>query len=232
MIEMMSVGMKAMNFSADVALGDEASDEPTRWYHALVMPIAILFGIALAIALFKFVPFGGTALLQRFFPGIGQGFFFNVIEGLIKIAIFLAYIALIGFLPDIRRVFEYHGAEHKVVRCHEEKKKLTVKNVATCSRLHPRCGTSFIIFILLLSIVVYTFIPGTLGFWEKFIWRIALLPVIAGISYEILRFSAKSDRSLLFRIISAPGLWTQRITTKEPDAKEIAVAIKALKVSM
>lgn len=232
MVEMMYLGLTSLNFSADIAI-DEGEEKKGKSGSGFLMSlVTIVVGLGLALLLFKFLPFGAASLLNSFFAALNNGFVFNVAEGAIKITIFIVYLWLISLMPDIKRVFQYHGAEHKTVWCQEKKKKLTVRNVQACNRLHPRCGTSFIIFVLLLSILVYTLIPASLSFWEKFGWRILLLPVLTGISYEILRFSAKRQKSLLFRIISAPGLWTQRITTREPHDDQVEIAIKALKVSM
>lgn len=224
MAEMLYLGMKSLNYSADIALEEEEGSS-----NVWLMALSLIVGIGLAVVLFKFLPFGGAWLAGNLVDLSGPAFY--ILEGLIKIGLFIGYLYLISLLPDIKRVFQYHGAEHKTVACHEQKKGLTAKNVAGCSRFHPRCGTSFVVFVILLSIVVYAFIPAELSFWVRFGLRILLLPVLASVSYEILRFSAKRPDSVLFRIISAPGLWTQRITTGEPDKGQIQVAIKALRTA-
>lgn len=225
MAEMLYIGYTALNYSSKVALDEEIEEAA----EVFLTTLSVILGLAFALVLFKFVPFGATVGISALFPVLHNTWLFNVTEGIIKLLIFVGYIYVISLMPDIFRVFQYHGAEHKAVWCKELKKPLTVANVRTCSRFHPRCGTSFIVFIILLSIIVYAFIPSSMGFWAKFSWRILLLPVIAGVSYEILRISARYQHSLLFKAISTPGLWVQRLTTKEPDEQQIKVSITALK---
>ena len=227
MVEMMIIGIKALNYSGKVALEEE--EKISTKLENFFTWVSMLIGLLIALFLFKFIPFWVSKFINGFTDLLNTQIFFNIVEGIIKISLFLGYVYLISLMPEIYRVFQYHGAEHKTVFCHEQKKKLTVENVKSCSRFHPRCGTSFIIFIVLLSIVVYLFIPKTIGFWWQFFLRLILLPVIAGISYEILKFSSKNQNSIIFKIISKPGLWTQHLTTKEPDKKQIEVAITALK---
>jgi uncharacterized protein YqhQ len=228
MAEMMVVGIKALNWSANQSLGEE--EELTWWQLACTM----LLSFGFAILIFKFVPLliaefanRSSALVQQYY------LLFNLIDGLSRIALFLLYIYIISFMEDIKRLFMYHGAEHKAVHCYEQyngdKKKLTVKNVQKFTTLHPRCGTSFILIVLILSVMVYSFIPKDYGFWAKLGLRLLLLPLLAGISYEILRFSAKYRENWLMKIIIWPGLMTQKLTTKEPKDDMVVVAITALK---
>ena len=149
------------------------------------------------------------------------------VEGIIKIAIFVGYLAVIAQMKDMKRTYEYHGAEHKTIACYEAGDELTVENVKKYTRFHPRCGTSFMIITLLVSIFVFCFIPWT-SMLTRFITQIILLPLIVGISYEFIKLAGRTNNAFT-RIISAPGLWVQRLTTREPDGEEIAVAIEAMK---
>jgi uncharacterized protein YqhQ len=157
---------------------------------------------------------------------------FNILDGSIRVLIFIGYIVLISFMPDIKRLFQYHGAEHKTVNAYEQNKKLTIKNVKNASRIHTRCGTTFIFIVLLMSIFVYIFIPKDLSIWAKLGYRILLLPLIAGFSYEIIKAASKSMHNPIVRILISPGLALQRITTKEPDEKQIEVGIASLKKAL
>ncbi|MFP4112213.1 MAG: DUF1385 domain-containing protein, partial [Candidatus Woesearchaeota archaeon] len=152
----------------------------------------------------------------------------NVTDGVFRVGIVLTYMGSIRLMRDVRRMFEYHGAEHKTVNCYEAGEKLTVKNVKKHTTLNPRCGTSFIFYVLIISIFIFSLIPAQ-NLWIKFGSRILLLPLIAGVSYEILRFSSRHENNFFFKILTWPGLMMQKITTKEPNDKQIEVAIKAMK---
>lgn len=220
LFETMIIGMRELNWSA--AEADE-EDQVKPWEMAL----AIVIAIVIALAIFKLLPlFLATIVTER---TAGGNWMLNLLDGTIKVIIFVAYIGLIGLLPDMKRLFQYHGAEHKSVNCYEAGKTLTPKNVQQHTRFQARCGTTFVIYVIMLSILVYLLIPFGSGFWTKYALRILLLPVIAGIAYEWIRFAGKcySDR-LWVRIISAPGMAFQAMTTREPDLKQIAVAIAAL----
>ncbi len=192
----------------------------------VVSAIAMVFGVVLAIGLFILAPMGVVWLLEKAVP---LGGFKTLIEGLIKIAVFVAYLALVSQTKDIRRVFEYHGAEHKSIACYEAGDELTVENVKKYKRFHPRCGTSFLLIVLIVSILVYSLIQFS---WGNLLLRAALkillLPIIVGISYEIIKLAGRYD-NVFTRILSAPGLWIQRFTTREPDDSQIEVAIASLK---
>ncbi|MBQ1263449.1 MAG: DUF1385 domain-containing protein, partial [Oscillospiraceae bacterium] len=151
--------------------------------------------------------------------------------GIIKIAVFIAYIGLVALMPDIRRTYEYHGAEHKTIACYEAGEEITPENAAKHTRFHPRCGTSFILIILILSILLFLAVPAELPVLYRFALRIVLLPLTVGIGYEIIKLVGKFDNKFT-RIISAPGLWLQRLTTREPDEKQLEIAIAALKAVM
>lgn len=206
----------------------------------VVMGIAMVLGVAIAVVLFMFVPTWLFMLLQHIAGETDISAFQSLFEGILKIIIFLLYMWITSFSKDIRRTYEYHGAEHKTIACYEAKLPLTVENVEKQRRFHPRCGTSFIFLVLIISILVYSIFPITNAlFIENFgvsetiamILRVAskiiLLPIIVGISYEIIRLAGKYD-NFVTRIISAPGLCVQRLTTKEPDKSQIEVAIEAM----
>ena len=185
----------------------------------------MFFGVAgsflFALLFFVGIPFFSAHLIHP------DGFWFNVWDGLFRVVLFLGYLLLISRLDDVKRLFSYHGAEHKAIYCYEAKKALTLRNVKLFSRFHPRCGTSFLFLVLLISIFVYSFLPDP--WWVKLSGRVILLPLIGGISYEVIKLSNRFPRNLLIKIITAPGLWLQRLTTREPSNKQLEVGIKALK---
>ncbi len=222
--EMLIYGIKALNYSANEST-EEEEEQLSSWHIALSLVIAFVF----AIGLFKFVPLLLAQLASNTFAFVKDHYIiFNLIDGFLKILLFVLYVLIISAMKDVNRLFQYHGAEHKAVHCYEAKKKLTINNVKKYSTLHPRCGTSFILIVLLLSILVYTFIPQSVSFLGKLGLRLLFLPVIAGISYEILRFAGKHCDHIIVKIIIWPGLAVQRITTREPDRNQMEVAIKAL----
>jgi len=190
----------------------------------------IVFSVAFFIFMYKYLPLLATTELKRVNPVFGQQFVFNLVDGLIRIAMFLLFVWAVSLWKDIRRVYEYHGAEHKTVFAFENGDPLETAAVQKYSTYHPRCGTSFLMTVMIISMIVYMFIPVT-AFWTRFAERIALLPVIAGISYELIRYAAK-HRGSLFALMTAPGLWLQRITTKPPDDSEVECAIVALDEAM
>lgn len=231
-------GYKCLMRSADKQMTEEDEEEPTKFEKWLteklgdkLMPIisgiSVVLGLGLAILLFMMLP----TLILKFIglfvelPTIAK----NAIEGFIKIAIFVGYTALTGLMEDMHRLYEYHGAEHKTIACYEHGQELTVENVKKHCRFHPRCGTSFVFLVLFISIFVTTIFRLS---WDNVLLRVlcklALLPVVMGISYEVIRLAGKYD-NIVMRIVSAPGLWIQRITTKEPKDDEIECAIAALK---
>jgi uncharacterized protein YqhQ len=172
-----------------------------------------------------------TDLVKRVVPALQNSIVYNLVDGFFRIAIFLAYLLAISMLRDIKRVFEYHGAEHKTVYAHEAKDALTVENVRRHSRLHPRCGTSFLLFVMVVSILVFSILPTKLPFYVMIFPRLAMVPLIAGISYEAIRWSARRKNALAVLLVR-PGLWLQRLTTREPDDPQIAVAIRALEEAL
>ena len=193
-----------------------------------IMVVAMVLGVALALFLFIYLPTLFTTLIEKATGDIGL--WKGVIEGGIKIVIFIAYLLLVSLMKDIRRTFEYHGAEHKSVFCYEAGEELTVENVKKQSRFHPRCGTSFMFVMILLGIIAGLFVT-----WDNKLLRVLikllLLPLVMGIGYEFLMFAGKHD-NIIVRILSAPGLWMQRITTREPDEGQMECAIASLKAAM
>ena len=230
----MVLGFRALRYSADVAL-DAMPSEPgeaakkteiSGWVAALNIVISVGF----FIFVYKFIHLVAATKLKNIYPVFGNQVLFNVVDGIIRIALFLLFIWGVSLMPDILRVYQYHGAEHKTVFAFESRDPLTVKNAQLYSTFHPRCGTSFLMTVMLISIVVYMLFPAQ-GFAAKFLLRIALLPVIAGLSYEMIRFAAKHGTSL-FALLTKPGLWLQRITTKPPTDDQVECAISALNEAM
>lgn len=225
------IGIKALNFSANEAMTEEEKDkegvkegggELSSWAMAGTMTVAFGFGICL----FFLFPLYLTKLMT---PVIGDNnIIFNLVDGVIRVIVFLAYIWAISRMNDIQRVFQYHGAEHKSIFAFEDGVELTIENVRRYSRLHPRCGTSFLLIVMLVSIAVFSLIPKLWPFYLKAGSRIFLLPMIAGISYEFLKWSAANDRHPLVKMIITPGLYLQRLTTREPDDSQLEVAIRSM----
>jgi uncharacterized protein YqhQ len=223
----MMLGIRALHFSASAALeGDQDAPELT----SNMMFGAIAFSVLMMIAVFKFLPLFLATQLGHFVPAFSSRFGINMTDGVIRMLILLAYMFLLSQMKDIRRVFQYHGAEHKVVFNYESRTPVTVENAQKFTTFHPRCGTSFILVVFAIAMIVYLFIPVD-NFWLKFAVRIALLLPISGLSYEVIRFAAKSQGTLM-GALTAPGLWLQRITTKQPDDSQAAVAIHALEGAM
>jgi uncharacterized protein YqhQ len=228
----MSLGIKALRFSANASLDDGSkeksanSQEVSSW----VMAANLLFSFGFFIFLYKFVPLYLTSLLEKVYPAVGGRVAFNAVDGIIRLVIFLGFLYMVSRWEDIRRVFQYHGAEHRVVFNFESGKPVTVENAQAFTTFHPRCGTSFLLVVMLISTAIYTLLPFD-GFAGKFIARIALLPVIAGLSYEMIRYAAKHRKGML-AMLTKPGLWLQKITTQPPSADQTAIAICALEGAM
>jgi uncharacterized protein YqhQ len=228
----MGLGLKALRFSSNVALEEVPINEEgkTIQLSGWVMAVNMLFSLGFFIFMYKFVPLFAATQMKRVAPIFGNYVVFNLTDGAIRLAIFLLFIWGISQWKDIRRVFEYHGAEHKTVFAFEDKKDLDVATVQKYSTFHPRCGTSFLITVMMFSIFIYAAVPVT-TFWARFAVRIALLPLVVGLSYEIIRYAAK-NRSSLFALMTKPGLWLQRITTQPPDDQQAECAIVALNEAM
>ena len=225
----MALGMKALNFSAEQAVEAESPDEEqeTKELPGWVLWLNIAFSVGFFVVMYKFLPLVATRQLQDWAPALDNQVGFSFVEGGIRLAIFLAFLFGLSKMKDIRRVFEYHGAEHKVVFNYESGQDLSVENAQRFLTWHPRCGTSFLMVVMLVAIAAYALVPFE-GFGGQFIARLALLPVIAGVSYEIIRYTAKRQ-SGMFMLMARPGLWLQRITTKQPDDSQVEVAIHALR---
>lgn len=231
-INSLILGLKALNYSssfyeeedAKPTKLDESIDKVSSGHENTFLMIATtVISFAFAIVLFMILPYALSELLGKY---VRNASLIAIIEGVLRIVIFIAYILLISRMKDIKRLFMYHGAEHKCINCIEKGRPLTVKNVRRSSRLHKRCGSSFILFVMFVSIVLFFFIRVD-SYLLRIALRILLIPVISGISYEIIKLAGRTD-FILVRIISAPGLWLQRLTTKEPDDDMIEVAIKSV----
>ena len=242
-VESMALSFKTMN-DATEALGIEEEEGKTeKWLKKhlgikltdVIMVIGMILGVGLALALFMYLPALCTKLVQNYIA-TPNGVTLNryavaAIEGGIKVLVFILYLLLVSLMKDIRRVFQYHGAEHKSIACYEAGLDLTPENAKKCTRFHPRCGTSFMFVMILLGIFVGMLFPAEWLPWQRSLAKIATLPIVMGLGYEFIMLAGKHD-NFLTRIMSAPGLWMQRITTKEPDEKQLAIAICAIKASM
>ncbi len=253
----MALGFRSLRFSANVALeaeearaeaeakakGERGAEEGGRGrlphttgekkkleISGWVMAVNVLFSLGFFILFYKFVPLQITTKLQELWPVVGGQVVFNLVDGAIRIALFLLFIWGVSLWADIKRVYRYHGAEHKTVFAFESKQPLTIEHAQSFTTYHPRCGTSFLMTVMLISILFYALVPAE-TFWMRFAARIALLPLIAGVSFEIIRFAAK-HRTSLFALMTLPGLWLQRITTQPPEDSMVECAIVALNQSM
>ena len=218
MVESLVIGMRALSFSTQAA--GEEDEQMTKKEIALT----ILFALVLASVLFIVIPTGAAHLAAAY---TNDPIVFNLIEGGIRLAVFLLYIWGISWMGGIRRVFQYHGAEHKTIHCYEAGEALTVENVQKFPRLHPRCGTNFLLIVMVIAIVFHVFF-GWPDLWLRILSRLAVLPVVAGVSYEIIRFAGRSENRIV-RILITPGLWLQYLTTRPPDDEMVEVAIESLK---
>ncbi|MGC2661360.1 MAG: DUF1385 domain-containing protein [Bryobacteraceae bacterium] len=231
----MWLGMKALRFSAGHAIDDGKTDSDdsktaTKDVSSWVMGLNVLISVAFFIVMYKFVPLYIATMLGKVVPAVGGRFAINMVDGTLRIAIFLGFLYLMSRMKEIHRVFEYHGAEHRVVFNFESGQDVTVDNAQRFVTWHPRCGTSFLVVVMVLSMAVYAFLPFD-GFLAKFLARIALLPLIVGLSYELIRFAAKRQRGLM-ALLTRPGLWLQRVTTQPPSNEQTEVAILALDRAM
>lgn len=258
MAAMLVIGYRALQYSADEAVEDleaavpknksprdaaaSGSERKEKGYpsegekprekkkgNALAMACALALALSLGITLFFLLPLMATRGISALLPALSGRFAFNIVDGVLRMAAFIGYILAISTMKDIRRIFQYHGAEHKVVNAYERKAELSPEAVMSYSSLHPRCGTSFLLFVMAISIVVFSMIPHESSLAVKAGMRLVLLPVIAGLSYEILRHTARRADSPLFRALIAPGLLLQRLTTRDPDLSQIEVAIASFR---
>jgi uncharacterized protein YqhQ len=241
----MKLGLQALKFSGDVGMQDiqEAEalegkakatkpngDKSPKGLPGWALNANLVISLGMFVFMYKFIPLFLATSLKKVYPVFEGRIAFNLADGMIRLLIFLVFMYVLSLLKDIRRVFEFHGAEHRVVFNFESGQPVTVPNAQRFTTFHPRCGTSFLFVVIIVSIVFYTFIPFD-GFLAKLLSRVALLPLIAGVSYELIRFAAKRRGSVLASI-TAPGLWLQRITTKPPADDQTAVAIRALEGAM
>lgn len=243
-VDSLIVGMKALMYSAefiDLEDEDEKESKFDKWLNDklgdkikdIVIYVSIVLSLFLSVGLFILLP----TLLADFIAWIfsltpadaisDARIFRPIIEGVSRMVIFIGYLSLTSLMPDIRRVFEYHGAEHKTIACFEAGEELTVENVRKHSRLHPRCGTSFLLFVMIISIIIFSLLPQAPNIFIKVLMRLALLPVVAGLSYEVIKFAGRS-KNCCVTALSKPGLWLQKITTREPDDEQIEVAIASM----
>ena len=222
-IDSLALGMKSLNFSAGFYEEEESGKKTSEKGEKIFTGIVTIISVLLAIAIFMVLPYYLTSFFQDY---VRNASLMAIIEGAVRIFIFVMYVLSISLMKDIKRVYMYHGAEHKCINCIEKGRPLTVRNVMRSSKQHKRCGTSFLLFVMLVSVVLFFFIRVDNPVYKVLV-RIALIPVIAGISYEIIRLAGKSD-NILVKIISAPGMWLQRLTTKEPDEDMVEVAIAAV----
>ena len=218
------LGMKALNFSANQSLGEEK--EVSSWTMGLTFTFALCFGIFL----FFLIPLFLTKWLRFAIPMVStSGILFNLVDGIIRLMIFLAYLWAISFFKEIRRIFEYHGAEHKSIFAFESGEALMADRVKGFSYLHPRCGTSFLLMVMVVSILVFALIPHQISFGYKVASRVVFIPLIAGLAYEIIRFADQKRESKSIQYFIKPGLWLQRMTAREPSEDQIEVALRALR---
>ena len=217
LFELMVLGLKEISWSAE----NSSNEEPLSKKE---MIITFAISILLVLSIFVLLPwFLANVLMTGSLLGV------NILDGVIKILLFIGYLVAISLLPDVKRLYEYHGAEHKVVACFESKQKLTPKNAQKFSRLHPRCGTTFVFVVFIIGILVYLLVPLSLGFWGNYGVRILLLPVIAGLSYELIRLEGKYyNKSRLVRLLIWPGIQFQKLTTRNPSLEQLGVAINSL----
>lgn len=237
LIESLVIGIKALNYSSTFFEDDEDAKESKvdQWMTRVfkdktgdvLIGISLVLSLLFSMVLFFILPTTAANIFKKI--GIENVLLLNILEGVIRVGIFLAYIYLIGKMEDIKRVFQYHGAEHKTIFCYENGVELTPENAQKFGRLHPRCGTNFMFLVMIVSIVLFTF-TGWGNYLERIFFRLLLLPVVSGVTYEIIRWMGKSEGKLS-KIMSYPGLMLQKLTTKEPDLEQLEVAIASLKAA-
>jgi uncharacterized protein YqhQ len=230
----MYLGVKALQFSANVALGDEAKEgkegEKPAELSGWMMAVPLAFSLLFFLFMYKFVPLLLATELGKAVPSLHGRFAVNMMDGLIRLILFLGFLFVLSRMKDIRRMFQYHGAEHKVVFNFESGQPVTVENAQKFVTFHPRCGTSFLLLVMVIAILVYPLLPFD-GFAAKLIARIALLPLIVGVAYELIRYAARHQQGMM-AALTAPGLWLQRVTTQPPSDEQASVAIQALDGAM
>ncbi len=235
LVEMMIIGMRIINFSSAESMETEEESQTNKANETGIgstigIVISMIIALGFSLFLFKFIPLSVTDFLSKQFSIVNNNYIlYNLIDGIIKTALFVLYIGLMGLTKSMHRVFQYHGAEHKSIFAYEKGLELTVENAKKQTRFHPRCGTSFILVVFLLSILIYTFVPRQTDFYMNFLVRVLFLPLIAGVSYEVLRWSAKHAEHPFVKIVTFPGLMFQRLTTQEPDDSQLEVALTSLR---
>lgn len=247
LIDSMLLGVKALMYSADIAMEDIEQADPkkkeaptttdggtpakskSQSINDITVNASMFLGVALGIGVFMIGPHLLVDLMKRW---IHNSTGLNIAEGLVRISMFVGYIAAISLMKDIKRVFQYHGAEHKVINTFEAGLELTPENFSKYTTIHPRCGTSFIFIVLVLSIVVYSFLGWHNEWYLRVVYRLLLLPLIAGIAYEIIRFAGRHKDSKILPMLLAPGLLMQKLTTREPSEDQVEVALRALQAVM
>ena len=226
LFEAMVLGVRALNFSANEAMENEEGKKEE--ISPLAMAGTMVLALAFALGLFLALPLLLTQLLGTQYSAFKGNVLFNLTDGAIRVGLFLGYVSGISFMKDIRRVFEYHGAEHKAIGAYEAGEPLTVENARKYTCIHPRCGTSFLMVVMVLSIMLFSMIPGSWPLWAKAASRLVLLPVVAGLSYEFIKYSAKKRGNKIIEALIYPGLLLQRLTTREPSDDQLEVAIRAM----
>jgi uncharacterized protein YqhQ len=223
--ESLAIGFRALSISANYAAAEdnELAEAEEQELSRAALIFAFLIAIGFAISVFKV----GPALLADLLP-ISNGFWFVLVEGVIRVTVFVLYLVLISFLPDLRRVFQYHAAEHKAINAYEAGEELEPERVQRFSLIHPRCGTAFLLWVMVIAIFVFAFFGRPAWYW-LIVTRILLLPVIAGLAYELIRFAGKHTGNRAVMTLLAPGLWLQRLTTREPSLDQLEVSISALR---
>ena len=222
LLDAMALGIRALRFSADVQLEEQTQTVQQKRINDLAIGSTMVVGLLIGLGLFVALPTTLTQLLPWKNPVL-----LNMLDGILRIALFLGYVVAVGNLKEIRRVFQYHGAEHKAINTLEAGLPLTMENAKQQSRIHPRCGTSFVMVVLILAILVFS-LTGRPPIWLRIPLHIALLPLVAGVAYEVIKFAGRYKESRWTRWLLAPGLWSQRITTREPEEAQIEVALFAL----
>ncbi len=242
LIEMMVIGMRTLNFSAEIAMNEQVSGNGVNGTTAkspkenVKLGLTVAFSLVVGVAIFFVTPL----LVTTFFFDVSQeAFSFNLIAGFVRISLLLVYLVAISMMKDIKRLFEYHGAEHKAVFAFERGQGLTVEAAAQQTRFHPRCGTSFLLIVMITSILLFSVLDTLLINWlgqltilTRMLTHLPLIPLVGGVSYEFIKASAKRSETLIGRIVVAPGLWLQKITTKEPDETQLEVALVALRCAL
>ena len=230
LFESLKIGYSTLQWSAEISIPEEEASKETSKFVDVLLTI---FSLALALGLFFVAPIGLTSWL---FDKDQDAFIFNVISGMFRVIFFITYLALISLMKDVRRLFQYHGAEHKTVYNFESGKELSISNAQQFPTQHPRCGTSFLFIIMLVAILSFAILDSVVLFyveelkiWMRLIFHIPFIPIVAGLGYEVLKLTAKHRSNIFFRALAQPGLWLQNITTKQPDDEQVEVALKALK---